>query len=376
MMAPTAAAVLSATVAMVSFQFGAAFGKQLLPTLGAPGTTALRLGLSALLLVVLQRPWRSVPSGTAWRWILAYGLSLGAMNSVFYVALARIPLGIAVAIEFVGPLGVAVWASRRRVDYLWIGLAVFGLALLLPIRTDTAALDPIGVLCALVAGVGWAAYIVFGQKAGQTHGPNASTWGLLVAALLTVPLGVVDAGARLYDPSVLPFGVGVAIFSSALPYTLEMIALRQLSTRTFGTPSFEPAIAAVAGVVLLHERLTVTQWSAIAAIIVASVGAVTGERPDQTPRRADVAPQPPGCAGLARSRGMEDAVERVAVESSSIVSVGYDASARSLELEFTSGGVYRYVDVPPQIHAALMASASKGRFVNLEIRDRFRVEQV
>jgi inner membrane transporter RhtA len=276
---------------MVSFQLGAAFAKQLIPVLGAPGTTALRLGLSALLLVVVQRPWRSVPTRAAWKWILAYGLSLGAMNAVFYVALGRIPLGIAVAIEFVGPLGVAVWASRRRIDYLWVALAALGLVLLLPMQSGAVALDPIGVLCALAAGVGWAMYIVFGQKAGRAHGPTAATWGLMVAAVLTVPLGVVDAGALLIDPAILPFGVGVAIFSSALPYTLEMIALRQLSTKVFGTlMSFEPAIAAIAGVVLLHEHLTSTQWSAIAAIVVASAGAVTGERPELLTERADFAP--------------------------------------------------------------------------------------
>lgn len=287
----TSTAVLSASVAMVSFQIGAAFAKQLIPLLGPPGTTALRLGLSALLLVAVQRPWRSMPSRAAWRWILAYGLSLGAMNAVFYVALGRIPLGIAVAIEFVGPLGVAVWASRRRIDYLWVALAVVGLALLLPIRGGAAALDTLGVACALAAGVGWALYIVFGQKAGRAQGATTSTWGLIVAALLTVPPGVVDAGARLADPAVLPFGVAVAIFSSALPYTLEMIALRGLSTRAFGTlMSFEPAIAAVAGVVLLHEVLTVTQWMAIAAIVVASAGAVKGERPELLTERADSAP--------------------------------------------------------------------------------------
>lgn len=287
----TSTAVLSASVAMVSFQIGAAFAKQLIPVLGAPGTTALRLGLSALLLLAVQRPWRSVPSRAAWTWVLAYGLSLGAMNAVFYVALGRIPLGIAVAIEFVGPLGVAVWASRRRIDYLWVGLAALGLALLLPIQPDAAALDPLGVACALLAGVGWALYIVFGQKAGRAHGPTAATWGLMVAAMLTVPLGVADAGARLVDPAILPFGVAVAIFSSALPYSLEMVALRRLSTKAFGTlMSFEPAIAAVAGVVLLHERLTALQWLAIAAIVVASVGAVKGERPERLTERADFAP--------------------------------------------------------------------------------------
>jgi inner membrane transporter RhtA len=283
---PTGAAVASAMVAMVSFQLGATFAKQLIPSIGAPGTTALRLGLSALMLLALHRPWRSMPSRAAWPVLLAYGVSLGAMNSVFYLALARIPLGIAVALEFTGPLAVAVLASRRRLDFLWVGLAAVGLSLLLPITPSGAALDPLGVLFALAAGVGWALYIVFGQKAGLAHGPTASTWGLLIAAVLTVPIGVVDAGSRLVDPATLPFGVGVAIFSSALPYTLEMVALRGLSTRVFGTlMSFEPAIAAVAGVVVLHEALTLTQWTAIGAVVLASAGAVAGDRPhgDEAP---------------------------------------------------------------------------------------------
>jgi inner membrane transporter RhtA len=278
MFPPTAAAVLSATIAMISFQIGATFAKQLIPAVGAPGTTALRLGLSAVLLAIVQRPWRSLPSRSAWPVVLAYGVSLGAMNSVFYVALSRIPLGIAVAIEFVGPLAVAVLGSRRRRDFVWVGLAALGLSLLLPITPSGAALDPIGVLCALAAGAGWALYIVFGQKAGHAHGPSASTWGLMIAAFLTVPIGVADAGARLFDPAILPFGASVAIFSSALPYTLEMVALRRLSTKTFGTlMSFEPAIAAIAGAALLHERLGFAQWTAIGAIIAASAGAVAGE---------------------------------------------------------------------------------------------------
>jgi len=280
---PKTAAVISATVAMVSFQIGATFAKQLIPTIGASGTTALRLGLSALLLLVLQRPWRTVPSRTAWPVVLAYGVSLGAMNAVFYLALRTIPLGIAVAIEFIGPLAVAVLASRRRLDYLWVVLAAGGLSLLLPVTSGGSALDPIGVLFALAAGVGWALYIVFGQKAGKAHGSSASTWGLMIAALVTVPIGLVDAGPALLDPALLPLGLGVAIFSSALPYTLEMVALRRLSARVFGTlMSFEPAIAAVAGLVVLREHLTATQWLAIAAVVAASVGAVAGEPPPET----------------------------------------------------------------------------------------------
>jgi inner membrane transporter RhtA len=270
--------VISAAVAMVSFQLGASVAKQLIPTIGAPGTTALRLGLSALLVIVLQRAWRTIPTRAVWPVILAYGLSLGAMNFVFYFALQRIPLGIAVAIEFVGPLGVAVAASRRRVDYLWVALAALGLLLLLPIGATTERLDPIGVLCALAAGVGWALYIVYGQKAGRAHGAAAATWGLIVAACLTVPIGLADAGRELTAPWIWTFGMAVAIFSSALPYTLEMVALRRLSAKTFGTfMSFEPAIAAIAGVVILHEHLTSMQWLAIGLIVVASVGTVSGE---------------------------------------------------------------------------------------------------
>jgi inner membrane transporter RhtA len=286
----TSAAVGSAVVAMISFQVGATFAKQLIPAIGAPGTAALRLGLSALIVVILQRPWRVIPSRPAWPVVLAYGVSLGAMNSVFYLALRTIPLGVAVALEFTGPLAVAVLASRRRLDYLWVALAAAGLLLLLPITSASAALDPAGVAYALAAGVGWALYIVFGQKAGRAHGTSASAWGLIIAALLTMPIGAVDAGRALLAPRVLPFGVAVAVFSSALPYTLEMIALRRLSAKAFGTlMSFEPAIAAIAGVIVLHEHLTALQYLAIAAIIAASVGAVAGE-PSMSDNRADFAP--------------------------------------------------------------------------------------
>jgi inner membrane transporter RhtA len=274
----TTIAVVSATVAMVSFQVGASVAKQLIPTLGAPGTTALRLGLSAIFVVLLQRAWRTIPSRGAWPVIVAYGLSLGAMNFVFYFALRRVPLGIAVAIEFVGPLGVAVWASRRPVDYLWVALAAAGLLLLLPIGSTEDRLDPVGVLCALAAGLGWALYIIYGQRAGRVHGAAASTWGLIVAACLTVPLGIADAGPALLTPWIWTFGLAVAVFSGALPYTLEMVALRRLSARTFGTlMSFEPAIAAVAGVAVLNEHLTPMQWLAIGLIVVASIGTVSGE---------------------------------------------------------------------------------------------------
>src|SRR6185369_5696626 len=166
----TAVAVVSLVVAMASFQAGASIAKQLIPTIGAPATTALRLGLSALIVCILQRPWRSPPSRSSLGVILVYGLALGTMNFVFYMALRTIPLGIAVALEFTGPLAVALAGSRRRTDFLWIALAAGGLLLLLPLAPADTALDSAGVLFALAAGVCWAFYIVFGQKAGRAHG--------------------------------------------------------------------------------------------------------------------------------------------------------------------------------------------------------------
>lgn len=282
----TVAAVAALLVAMVSFQAGASIAKQLIPLVGAPGTTALRLGISAVLLSLAQRPWRSLPSRAARRAILPYGLALGTMNFVFYQALSRIPLGIAVGLEFTGPLAVALLASRRRLDFVWLAFAVTGLLFLLPLAPSTDHVDPIGVVYALAAGVCWALYIVFGQRAGRAHGAAASTWGMLIAALLIVPIGVVDAGRSLVSMTVLPMGAAIAVLSSALPYTLEMIALRQLSTRTFGTlMSLEPALAAAAGLLVLGEHLTAIQWLAIGAVIVASVGTLGNERAvaDQTP---------------------------------------------------------------------------------------------
>jgi len=276
------AALISLVVAMLSFQVGASVAKQLIPLVGAPGTTALRLGISALVMVVARRPWRSLPSRAAVPVLVAYGLSLGTMNFVFYQSLRTIPLGIAVGLEFTGPLAVALLGSRHRMDYLWVALAVLGLACLLPVTRASAHLDPSGVAYALAAGVCWALYIVFGKKAGHTHGAEASTWGMLIAAAAIVPIGVADAGRALLTADVLPRGFAVAMLSSALPYSLEMVALRRLSTKTYGTlMSVEPAIAALAGLLLLGEHLALLQWVGIGAVMVASVGTL-GDEPSVT----------------------------------------------------------------------------------------------
>ena len=270
---------------MLSFQAGASIAKGMIPIVGSPGTTTLRLVIAALILCAVQRPWRAVPSRTAAPVVVAYGLALGTMNFVFYLALKTIPLGIAVGLEFTGPLAVALAASRRRVDLVWLTFAVVGLLCLVPIDRAGQTLDPAGVGWALMAGACWALYIIFGQRAGRAHGSTAAAWGLLVAAIAIAPIGVWQEGAALLSRDVLPRGIAIAILSSALPYSLEMTALRRLSARLYGTlMSLEPAFAALAGVALLHERLSLVQWLGIAAVMIASAGAL-GHEPvaDQVP---------------------------------------------------------------------------------------------
>jgi inner membrane transporter RhtA len=274
-------------VAMVCFQLGAALAKQLFPVVGAAGTVALRLGLAGVMMALVFRPWRIRPSRREARIILAYGLAMGCMNFCFYSSLERIPLGIAVALEFIGPLAVAMMASRRPVDFLWIALAALGLVALLPLGHESRPLDAVGILFALGAAFCWALYIVFGQKTGNMHGGQTAAVGTVIGAVVVMPIGVVHAGSALFAPALLPVACGVAILSSALPYSLEMYAMTRVPTRTFGVlMSLDPALAALSGLLFLRESLTIVQWCAIASIMAASAGsAVTGRTPP---------PQPPG----------------------------------------------------------------------------------
>jgi inner membrane transporter RhtA len=261
-------------IAMSSIQSGASLAKSLFPLIGAPGTTAVRLIFAALILLAVLRPWQAGLSRQAWRHVVVYGLALGGMNFLFYMALRTVPLGIAVALEFTGPLAVAVWSSRRKVDFCWVALAVAGMLLLVPGATSAGAVDFTGALFALGAGVCWALYILYGQKAGAEHGIQTAGLGVAIAAVCLAPFGVASAGASLLNPAILPAAIGVAILSTALPYSLEMVALTRMPTRTFGIlMSMEPAIGALSGLVFLGEQLTTNQWLAIAAIIAASAGA-------------------------------------------------------------------------------------------------------
>lgn len=285
---PVGVAVLAVLGAMSTIQFGAALAKGLFPVVGAQGATALRLAFAALILLAVWRPWRTKLTGRELRIVMVYGAALGAMNLTFYLALERIPLGIAVAIEFTGPLAVAVLSTRRALDFVWALLAVAGILLILPLTEASQALDPVGVVWALAAGTCWALYILFGQRAGAAvHGGTATALGMVTAALLVFPFGVAHAGWGLLNVALLPMALGVAVLSSALPYSLEMIALKALPTRTFGIlMSLEPALAALSGLVFLREQLTVVQWVAIGCVILASAGSAASSRQAVVPPEA------------------------------------------------------------------------------------------
>lgn len=269
-------------VAIVSVQGGAALAKGLFAALGAAGTAGVRITLSAAVLLALFRPPLARLRAAQWRAIVPYGLVLGSMNLAFYLALERIPLGLAVTLEFLGPLGVAVLGSRRAVDFLWVALAAAGIALLAPWEGSThpGALDPTGVLLALFAGGCWAAYILLGGRVSRlfTDGQGVAT-GMLFATLPALPFALADGVLARLSPGLLLAGLGVALLSSALPYVLEMTALRELPSRTFGIlMSLEPAVAALAGLLFLHERLTGLQWLALAGVSAASAGATLTAR--------------------------------------------------------------------------------------------------
>jgi inner membrane transporter RhtA len=256
---------------ILSVQVGAAVAKELFSVAGAAGTVALRLALSAVVLLLIWRPsvrvgWRALPV------VLCYGAVLGAMNLLFYEALVRIPLGVAVTIEFLGPLAVAMLGSRRWMDALWAVLAGAGVLLLTKVAGEISAA---GVAFALGAGACWAAYILLGAKLGErTSGGSGLAVAMTVSALLIVPIGVAEAGATLLEPRVLVAGMAIAVLSSVIPYSLELEALRKIPPSVFGVlMSLEPAVAALVGLALLGEYLQPVQWLAVCCVVAASMGA-------------------------------------------------------------------------------------------------------
>lgn len=261
----------------LSVQFGSAVAALLMPRAGALGVVTLRLVAAAVVLLIVCRPKLRGHSRADWGTVLAFGAAMGAMNILFYQALERIPLGVAVTLEVLGPLALSVIVSRRLVNLVWAGLAVAGVFLLG--GGGVGSLDPVGAAYALGAGAMWAAYIVFSARTGRRF-PQADglAMAMVVAALISLPLGILDAGSKLLVPSTVALGAAVALLSSVLPYTLELIALRRLPAPTFAVlMSLEPAIAATAGFLILDQALSTTDAVAIALVIGASMGAVRSQ---------------------------------------------------------------------------------------------------
>ncbi|UOD51143.1 EamA family transporter [Orrella daihaiensis] len=265
--------VLAVMGAMLSIGFGASLAKTLFSSVGPLGTAAYRITTGAMILLIWFRPWRWVTSRADWQRILPYGAMLAMMNLLFYAALDTLPVGVAIAIEFTGPLALAIFSSRRAVDFLWAALAVLGLLLLTPVLSADQPLDPTGVVLALGAGAFWAAYIVLGRRASHLRAGQVTGLGMTAAAAMALPFGIAQAGAELLNPSLLATGLFVGLLSSAIPYTLEMHALRYLPTKTFGvTVSVEPMFGAIAGAIILSETLSLAQILAIGCIMAASAG--------------------------------------------------------------------------------------------------------
>jgi len=277
--------VLGLLGAILSVQVGAAFAKGLFPALGSEGTTMLRLAIGALMLAAVLRPWKVLPSRKTLPWLAAYGVTVAMMNLLFYAALERIPLGICVALEFTGPLFVATLGSRRLLDIVWVALAVAGIVLLSPFADVSRGLDPLGVLLALAAGACWGLYIILAQKAGAELGARTSAYGMAIAALVALPFGFSAAAPYLSDPHIMAGAVVVGLFSSALPFWLEMMVLARMPAKVYGMiVCLEPAGGALTGFLFLHEKLSLLQGAGIAAVIAAAFGAaVTARRPAPLP---------------------------------------------------------------------------------------------
>ncbi len=271
-------ALLLVLVAVGSVQFGAALAKTLFDEAGPAGTVFLRVLFAAVLLAALWRPPVRGHSRDDWLLVAAFGLSLAVMNLCFYEAIQRIPLGLTVTFEFVGPLAIAIFGSRRPVDLLWVAFAAVGILLIS--APGTSDLDPLGVLFALMAGGCWAAYILLSARTGRAFDRgDGLALAMCIAAVMLMPVGIPTAGDALLDPEVLLIGFAVAVLSSAIPYSAEFEALRLLPEHVFGVLlSLEPAVASLAGFLVLDQSLGARELAGIALVTAAVAGAVAGTR--------------------------------------------------------------------------------------------------
>lgn len=268
-------------LSMLSVQLGAAFAKGLFPAIGSSGTVFLRLSIAALILLVVWRPRLRGYTRREYALVVLFGVTIATMNGFFYASIARLPLGIAVTLEFVGPLGVALAESRRLPDVLWTLFAAAGVVLLAPVQG--AAFDPLGVAFALLAGGCWAVYILVNKRVGQAFaGGSGLALGMAIGAIAFAPFGVPSLGSIWHNPFLLLLGVGVAVLSSVIPFSLELEALRHLSARVYGIlASLEPVVGAAVGLLVLGETVGLRAIIAMALIVVASGGVSLEGRRDK-----------------------------------------------------------------------------------------------
>ena len=270
---PHVQALFLLLIAMISMQSSGSLAKVLFEQFPILTVSAMRLMLGSLILALIFKIWQLNFKQVKWKAIISYGFALAGMNALFYLSIDRLPLGIAVSFEFIGPLSVALYHARQKFDFVWVGLAILGLTLLFPFE-QSHSLDPIGIALALGAGACWALYIVAGQKTTGISGNHTVCLGMFVGMLCLMPIALfMGLPSAVFEPSNFIYFIALAILASALPFSLEMIALRNLSALSFGTlMSVEPAIAALSGFIFLGEQLLWTQWLALATIVSASIG--------------------------------------------------------------------------------------------------------
>ena len=271
---PHVQALLLLLIAMISVQSSGSLAKILFSQFPILTVAAMRLLLGAVILALIFKIWQINFRQVKWKAIISYGIALAGMNAMFYLSINRLPLGIAVSFEFIGPLSVALYYARQKFDFVWVGLAILGLILLFPFDQVSQNLDLIGIAFALAAGACWALYIVAGQKPSGISGNHTVCLGMFIGMLCLMPIALFSGmSPNVFEPSNLVYFITLAVLASALPFTLEMIALRNLTALSFGTlMSVEPAIAALSGFIFLGEQLLWNQWLALATIIAASIG--------------------------------------------------------------------------------------------------------
>jgi inner membrane transporter RhtA len=284
--------ILAVIAAMAAFQVGAAFAKDLFPKVQPTGAAALRLLFGSLMLLALVRPWRNWPRKAPLVSMLGLGAAMAGAIQMFYLAIDHLPLGIAIAIQFLGPLAIAVFGSRRLVDLIWAVLAAAGVWCLVAVGKTGERIDLIGVAWAIGAGASWAGYILLGRRVTASFGNSTAAIAVSIAAIIIIPIGYANVGSALFSIDLIPLALLVALFSAAIPFSLEFFAMPRMPPRVFAVfMSIEPAFGVLFGFLILHESLTIVQIAGISMVILAAAGAAANAGSAQAhPTPADAPP--------------------------------------------------------------------------------------